>query len=223
MVPPNIQIALLSLISFFVLCFFPFAQANTSKQAVVLASKATSNLDPKVVELALTAHKEAKAKGLVSRPILTVIDYSKQSIEKRMWVFDLAKNKLIFETYVTHGSKSGKTQATRFSNIDGSLQTSLGVFTTAETYYGTHGYSLRVDGLEKGINHNARKRAIVIHGADYASENYIKRKGTLGLSWGCPAIDTKISRKVIDTIKNGSLIFAYYPDNRWLNNSSFLN
>lgn len=221
MVPPTVQMALLSLISVIVLSFTPLAQANTSQQATVLASKA-HNLDPKVVELALTAHQEAKAQGLVSRPILTVIDYSKKSIEKRLWVFDLSRNKLIFETYVTHGARSGKTQPTRFSNVDGSHQSSIGVFTTAETYHGSHGYSLRLDGHERGINHNARKRAIVFHGANYVNETYIRRAGTLGVSWGCPAVDSKISRRLIDTIKNGSLIFAYYPDKRWLNSSSFL-
>jgi hypothetical protein len=222
MIPPHMQMALASLISIVIFLFAPLTEASPSRQAAVLASR-TQNLDPKIVQLALSAHQEAKSQGLVSRPILTVIDYSKKSIEKRLWVFDLSRNKLIFETYVTHGVKSGQTQATRFSNVDGSLQTSLGVFTTGETYHGSHGYSLRMDGLEKGINHNARKRAIVIHGANYATENYIKRKGTLGLSWGCPAVDPSISRRLIDTIKNGSLIFAYYPDRRWLNNSSFLN
>lgn len=197
------------------------AQSKTAEKAALLASKAP-NLDPKVIELALKAHEKAQAQGLVTKPLLTVIDYSKRSVEKRLWVFDLAKNKLLIEAHVTHGEKSGKDKATRFSNIDGSHQSSLGVFTTAETYYGAHGYSLRIDGHEKGINDKARKRAIVIHGAHYASESYAKRMGVLGLSWACPAVDTKISRTLIDTIKHGSMIFAYYPDNRWLNSSSFL-
>lgn len=197
------------------------AQSKTAKKAALLASKAP-NADPKVIELALTAHEEAQAKGLVAKPILTVIDYSKRSVEKRLWVFDLAQNKLLMEAHVTHGEKSGQDRATRFSNVDGSHQSSLGVFTTAETYHGAHGYSLRLDGHEPGFNDKARRRAIVVHGAPYASESYAKRRGRLGLSWACPAVDTKISRKLIDTIKHGSMIFAYYPDNRWLGSSSFL-
>lgn len=198
------------------------AQAKAAPSKVSILAAKAPNLDPKVLKLALTAHQEAKAKGLVKRPILTVIDYSKTSIEKRLWVFDLSKNKLIFETHVTHGENSGKIKSTRFSNINGSHQSSLGVFTTGETYYGSNGYSLRLDGHEKGVNSLARKRAIVVHGADYASEKFIKRNGRLGLSWACPAVDSKIARKLIDTIKNGSLIFAYYPDQKWLKSSSFL-
>jgi hypothetical protein len=197
------------------------AQTLITRQATVLAAKAP-NADPKVIEMALTAHQEAKAKGLVSKPLLTVIDYSKRSVEKRLWVFDLAKNTLIMETHVTHGEKSGHDKATQFSNIDGSHQSSIGVFTTAETYQGAHGYSLRIDGHEPGFNDKARKRAIVVHGAPYASETYAKRMGRLGRSWGCPAVDTKIARKLIDTIKHGSMIFAYYPHSKWMNSSSFL-
>jgi len=220
---PIFQFCLLSLMSLvFLSCLPAKAQAaDTAKKAAILASRAPS-LDPKVLELALSAHERAQAKGLVSKPVLTVIDYSKKSTEKRLWVFDLDKDKLLMETHVTHGEKSGKDLPTQFSNIDGSHQSSLGVFTTAETYQGQHGYSLRLDGHETGINDKARKRAIVVHGAEYASESYIKRKGTLGLSWACPAVDSKISRKLIDTIKNGSMIFAYYPDKGWLKSSSFL-
>jgi hypothetical protein len=197
------------------------AQSLNARQASALAAK-TSNADPKVIELALKAHKEAQAKGLVKKQILTVIDYSKRSVEKRLWVFDLNTNKLLMETHVTHGEKTGNDIASRFSNIDGSHQSSIGVFTTAETYHGQHGYSLRIDGHEPGFNDKARKRAIVVHGASYASESYAKRMGRLGRSWGCPAVDYKLSRKLIDTIKHGSMIFAYYPHNNWMKSSSFL-
>jgi hypothetical protein len=197
------------------------AQTLITRQATALAAKAP-NADPKVIEMALAAHQEAKTKGLVTKPLLTVIDYSKRSVEKRLWVFDLAKNTLIMEAHVTHGEKSGQDRATQFSNIDGSHQSSIGVFTTAETYQGAHGYSLRIDGHEPGFNDKARKRAIVVHGASYASETYAKRMGRLGRSWGCPAVDTKIARKLIDTIKHGSMIFAYYPHSKWMSSSSFL-
>jgi hypothetical protein len=240
----KLEVCLLTLISLIVIGFMPYfqsmaqaaqpkkaavqaqapakTQTKLQKQVAVLSAKAP-NLDPKVLELALIAHSEATTRGLVSRPLLTVIDYSKRSVEKRLWIFDLSSNQLLMETHVTHGEKSGKDRATRFSNENGSHKTSIGVYTTAETYNGQHGYSLRLDGHDEGFNDRARERAIVIHGAEYASERYIKRNGTLGLSWACPAVDSKIARKLIDTIKEGSLVFVYYPDNRWLRNSSFLN
>lgn len=200
----------------------PVVLSPKAKRAIALAAKA-SDLDPRVLELALTAHEEAKAKGLISKPLLTVIDYSKRSVEKRLWVFDLAKNELILETHVTHGEKSGKDRPIRFSNVEDSHQTSIGVFTTAEAYHGMYGYSLRLDGRERGINDKARKRAIVMHGADYATEQYIEKNGVLGTSWACPAVDDEIAEYLIEIIKEGSLIFAYYPDSDWLQNSKFLN
>lgn len=235
----KIQICAISLISILLFMLFPcqpeIAQARPffysqeakpvqtefQKQAAVLSTKAP-NIDPKVLELALIAHKEAQEQGLISKPILTVIDYSKHSAQKRLWVFDLQREKLLMETHVTHGEKSGKAQATQFSNTHGSHQSSIGVFTTGETYRGAYGYSLRIDGREPGFNDQARRRAIVIHGAPYASESYAKRMGRLGLSWGCPAVDTRIAGKLIDIIKNGSMIFAYYPHSKWINSSSFL-
>jgi hypothetical protein len=193
-----------------------------AKRAIVLASQA-DNLDPKILELALTAHQEAKARGLVKKPLITVIDYSKPSVQKRLWVFDLKKNKLIYETYVSHGEGSGGDFATHFSNQQDSHQTSIGVFTTAETYEGMYGLSLKLDGRDKGFNDNARKRRIVMHGADFAREEYIEKHGVLGTSWACPSISDEIADQVINLIKGGSLIFSYYPDPRWLGASPFLN
>lgn len=200
----------------------PVVLTAKAKRAIALASQA-KNLDPKVVELALTAYQEAKARGLVKKPYLAVIDYSKRSVEKRLWIYDLAHNKLVYELYVSHGEGSGADIATRFSNIKDSRQTSIGVFTTAETYEGMYGLSLRLDGREPGFNDNARKRSIIIHGADFAREDYIKKHGVLGTSWACPTVSDEISDQLIELIKNGSLIFAYYPDKRWLGSSSFLN
>lgn len=199
----------------------PVVLSEKTKRAIALASL-TNDLDPQIVELALTAYDKAKTKGLVSKPLLTVIDYSKRSVEKRLWVFDLKRNKLILETHVAHGEGSGNDLATRFSNTEDSRQTSIGVYTTAETYNGFYGYSLRLDGHEKGVNDKARKRKIIMHGADWASQDYIEHNGVLGQSWGCPAVSKDVSEELIDLIKDGSLLFVYYPDKRWLSNSSFL-
>lgn len=143
-----------------------------------------------------------------SKSLLTIIDYSKPSTEKRFFVIDLDKKSLVFNTYVSHGVNSGKKTATKFSNIVNSRKTSLGTFLTDSTYYGSNGYSLRLDGLDKGINDNARERYIVVHGADYANESFIKQNGYLGRSWGCPALPENLSREIIDTIKGGSVIYA---------------
>jgi hypothetical protein len=180
-------------------------------------------LRPDVLRLALDASGRASAEGLVPRPeLLTVIDYSIASTEPRLWVFDIARQKLLFHELVAHGKNSGGNIPDRFSNIEGSLQTSLGLFVTAGTYVGSNGYSLRMKGLEKGVNDRAWSRAIVMHGAPYVSRSAIKALGRLGKSWGCPALRPEISRTLIDTIKDGSPIFAYYPEQTWLASSRFL-
>ncbi|KXF80522.1 murein L,D-transpeptidase catalytic domain family protein [Enterovibrio coralii] len=143
------------------------------------------------------------------KPIFTIIDYGKPSSQKRFWVIDAQKQKVLYSSYVSHGKNSGSLYATKFSNRVSSHKTSVGVFRAAETYYGKHGYSLRLDGLSKGINDNARKRAIVIHGASYANPKVISKTGQLGRSWGCPALPTYLSKEVINTIKDGTYIYAF--------------
>jgi hypothetical protein len=140
-----------------------------------------------------------------------------------MWVFDLASQKLMYDEYVAHGQGTGDNYARNFSNKDGSHQTSLGLFTTGETYVGGNGYSMRMDGLERGTNDNARARAIVVHGAPYVNPALAKTQGRLGRSWGCPALRPEVAREVIDNLKNGQMLFAYYPDKDWLAKSPFLN
>lgn len=142
------------------------------------------------------------------KQLLTIIDYGKPSTEKRFYVIDIKNNKLIYNTYVSHGVNSGGKTANKFSNIVNSRKTSLGTYLTDTTYYGGNGYSLRLDGLTRGINDNARRRYIVVHGAKYATESFIRRNGYLGRSWGCPALPAELSRKIIDTIKGGSVIYA---------------
>ena len=182
------------------------------------------SLDNKVLRLALGAVACARSSGKVQNDrLLTVIDYSRASTQPRLWVLDLEHEQVLFEELVAHGKGSGENFATRFSNADGSHQTSLGLFRTADTYVGGNGYSLRLDGLEAGFNDRARERAIVMHGAPYVSDDNVRAVGRLGRSHGCPALRPSIARSVIDTIKQGSLVFAYYPDKHWLQGSRFLN
>ena len=198
--------------------------ATRAIEASARAFASTTSLDARVIRLALGAATCAREAGAVlNERLLTVIDYSKPSTEPRLWVLDLEREQVLFEERVAHGQGSGDNYATRFSNLDGSHQTSLGLFRTADTYVGTNGYSLRLDGLEAGVNDRARERAIVMHGAPYVSEGNIRTLGRLGRSHGCPALRPAIARKVIDTIKDGSLVFAYYPDRQWLDASRFLN
>ena len=185
-------------------------------------SRASLGLEPKVLKLALKAAARAHKKGLGSKKILTVIDYSKPSTQKRLWVLDLKNKKLLFYELVAHGKGTGQNRAKTFSNTPGSLQSSLGLFETLGTYQGKHGYTLKLKGLEKGVNDNAESRSIVIHGAWYVTEAFAKQHGRLGRRWGCPALDKKVARQVIDTIKGGSLLFVYYPDQGWMSGSEFL-
>lgn len=182
-----------------------------------------SGLRRDVLERAMLATSCADQRGDAAPPTLTVIDFSLPSTAKRMWVFDLASHDLRFEEHVAHGQGTGDDLARAFSNTDGSHQSSLGVFRTAETYVGKHGRSLRLDGLEPGFNDRARQRAIVIHGADYVSETFIASHGRLGRSWGCPAVRTDVIDPLIDTIAGGGLVFAWYPEDEWLDASAYLN
>ena len=183
----------------------------------------TSNLRPEVLEMALDSyHCGQSAHPTADKQILTIIDYSEPSTAKRFWVLDLKNKKVLFNTLVAHGKKSGGKLAHYFSNQPNSLATSLGVFRTGAIYQGQHGYSLQLHGLEKEFNDQAESRHIVIHSAWYVSESFAKTHDRVGASWGCPALDMKIAKPVIDTIKNGSLIFAYYPDQKWLAKSHYL-
>jgi hypothetical protein len=181
------------------------------------------SIETDVLELALGAASCAVKSGAVARPrTLTVIDYSKPSSQKRLWVYDLNTRELMYEELVAHGQGSGANLATQFSNTAESHQTSLGLFVTDETYVGRNGYSLRLDGLDKGMNDRARERAIVMHGAPYVSPAFVKSNGRLGRSHGCPAVSDVVARELIDRVKGGGLVFAYYPDAEWLKTSKYL-
>lgn len=192
------------------------------QKEIRLLKSQSGNIDDKVLRLGLTAYLNARKHGYAGKQVLTVIDYSKPSTERRLWVFDLKKNRTLFNTWVSHGKNSGGVNATSFSNSPGSLKSSIGVFLTDETYTGKNGYSLRLRGLERGINDYAYSRAIVIHGAEYASANTLKTYGKIGRSWGCPAVGSSLAKPLINSIKEKSVVFAYYPDKRWLSRSSFL-
>lgn len=180
--------------------------------------------DPKVIDLALKARDCAigagDATGAGER--LAVIDYSIPSSQKRLWVFDLHNPRVLYHEYVAHGQGTGDNYARAFSNLDGSHQTSLGLYRTAETYVGNNGYSLRMDGLDPGFNDNARARAIVMHGAPYVNPDMVAKMGRIGRSHGCPAVRAQVAHEIIDTLKGGQFVFSYYPDNRWLHESRIL-
>jgi hypothetical protein len=161
---------------------------------------------------ALDAYGRAVALGVVANTgLLTVIDYSLPSLEPRLWVLDLHNPAIVFRELVAHGRGSGENLATRFSNEHDSHMTSLGLFVTESSYDGSNGYSLRLRGLDKGLNDNAFDRAIVVHGAPYVNRVTAKRVGRLGRSWGCPAVRLDVARPLIDAIKGGSVVFAYGP------------
>lgn len=152
-----------------------------------------------------------KEKGIIKKDFLTIVDFSLSSKVKRMWIIDMNENKILMNSLVAHGKNSGEDYANQFSNTNESNKSSLGFFATGESYIGKHGLSLKLDGLENGMNSNARQRAIVIHGADYVSENFIKNHNRLGKSQGCPAVPVELSKKIIQTIKDKSCLFIYHP------------
>ncbi|HEX7112980.1 MAG TPA: murein L,D-transpeptidase catalytic domain family protein [Mizugakiibacter sp.] len=197
----------------------PACADDTLAQAL---SAAAPHADPGVIDLAVRAQDCAVREGAPAPQRLAVIDYSRPSTEPRLWVFDLARQKLLFEELVAHGRNSGANVARNFSNAPGSLESSLGLFRTLGTYSGRNGYSLRMDGLEPGVNDNALERALVIHGAPYVSTEAARRMGRLGRSWGCPAVRPAVAHQLIDTLKGGQMVFSYYPDTRWLRASPYL-
>lgn len=158
----------------------------------------------------------------LDNPIMAICDFTQSSRNKRLYVIDLLKKKLLYNTYVAHGRNSGNEFAERFSNVNSSYQSSLGFYKTLGTYQGKHGLSLRLEGLEKGINDRALERVIVMHGADYVSEAFIKNTGRLGRSLGCPAVSIADSKKVINLLYNGAGLFIYSGDQHYLEKSALL-
>lgn len=195
---------------------------NTTQSTAASDSAASSDMDPKVWGLAIKAYNNAVQRGYIRNQTLTVIDFTRPSSQKRLWVVDLQNKKVLMSTLVAHGKHTGGLYAKYFSDQPGSQASSIGLYLTENTYQGSHGLSLRLRGLEPGFNDKAESRAIVIHPAWYATQDFARSHGRLGLSWGCPAVSPQISTPLINQIKNGSAVFAYYPDKKWLNSSRFL-
>ena len=200
------------------------AAAKTLAATSAWTDTARGTIDPRVFDLALGAVQCAVHSGAIADPsTLTVIDYSKPSSEKRLWVFDLQTHALLYEELVAHGQGSGDNYAKVFSNEPETHASSLGLFLTEDTYVGKNGYSLRLKGLDEGFNNRAGERAIVMHGAPYVSDEFVKTNGRLGRSWGCPALRAGVAREVIDRVRGKGLVFSYYPDQDWLGSSKYLN
>ena len=181
------------------------------------------DLNQQVLLSAVTAMQCAVAGGAEPAERLAVIDFSLPSSERRLWIFDLATRQLLLQDLVAHGQGSGGNLASKFSNIEGSHQSSIGLFRTQESYFGQHGYSLRMDGLEPGFNDLARQRAIVIHPADYVDPAWIQQHGRIGRSHGCPAVRPEVASMVVDSLKGGQFMFSWYPDDHWLATSNLIN
>ena len=201
-----------------------FVHASSHWSTSLLFTKlhlSAPGLKPSALKSALRAYETAQSRHLVKKPLLTVIDYSLPSSKQRMWVFDLQKQRLLLNTYVAHGQNSGLTTPSHFSNQASSKSSSLGTFITRDSYSGHNGLSLNLQGLERGFNDNALNRRVVIHGAWYMEPSFIRSTGRAGRSWGCPAVAQSIASSLINRIKDGSVVFAYYPDSRYLNASDF--
>lgn len=186
-------------------------------------SQSAPQLNRDALKYALRAYKKANIEGEVKNPVLTVINFSLPSNQQRMWIFDMNNDALVFKTYVAHGKNSGEgARPNHFSNELSSKKSSLGTYITKNTYIGHRGYSLNLEGLEKGFNSNAYDRRVVVHGAWYVEPTYIQKEGRAGSSWGCPAIAASLAKPVINAIKNGSVVFAYFPDSNYLAHSRYL-
>jgi hypothetical protein len=201
--------------------FVAHLEASSNQHSLPLASelaRLAPAANPDVLRLAVQALNCADP----SAERLAVIDFSMPSNDKRLWVFDLRSRHLLFSELVSHGRGSGDAVASQFSNVPESFQSSIGLFRTGNSYDGRNGYSMRLEGLEVGVNDKAFERAIVVHGADYVSEDFIAENGRLGRSHGCPAVPSEVAAPLIDSIKDNQYLFSYYPDNDWLESSPFL-
>lgn len=190
-----------------------------------LVNLADSGLTRDIFDLAIKGLRKLDTNGKLHNPnIVTIADYSQSSSKKRLYVIDLKNKKLLFNTYVAHGRNTGGEYAKSFSNVEGSLKSSLGFYITENQIIGSHtGFALMIAGVEKGFNDNASKRAIIIHAANYATENFIKKNGRLGRSLGCPALPPDLNKPIIETIKDGTCLFIYNPSDSYICKSALLN
>ncbi len=237
----------LPLILFCVFSFKPLTTADLKKNSVsitdpkLIAANAKATLETKCKTVytsidannlslpkfesffaAFQGYEILKLQGKIVNEVLTVIDFSLSSTEERMWVIDMKTQKVILKTLVAHGRNSGIEFATNFSNENESYKSSLGFYITGEVYQGKHGTSLRLDGMEYGINDRARDRAVVIHGADYVSKKLARAQGYIGRSQGCPAVPYEVHKQLIETITNKSCIFIYHPSRNYIAKSKLV-
>ena len=202
----------------------PVSIEASSMNVYTALNLASLQLSKDIFSLAIKGLKKLEAEGKLNNPnIITIADYSQSSSKKRLYVIDLKIGKLLFNTYVAHGRNTGEEFAKSFSNEEGSLKSSLGFYITEHPIVGSHtGYALMINGVERGINDNAAKRAIIIHSADYATETFIKKHGRLGRSFGCPVLPPDMNKPIIESIKGGTCLFIYHPDNQYISGSSLL-
>lgn len=200
----------------------PSLAENPTKALRVALTQAGFDLNPQALDSIESILNYAQTNHIEHNHILTFIDYSLPANQKRLWVLDLNNNTVLFHTYVSHGLKSGDLESHFFSNRFDSKASSIGVYRTNKTYYGRHGLSLKLDGLDRGFNDNADPRAIVMHGGWYVEESFIQKYGRAGRSWGCPAVPDQLTSAIIHTIKDKSLFVIYYPSPDWFEKSRFL-
>lgn len=190
----------------------------------VLASDSTIQMPSfEAFAVATKGYDNLKNSNSLKKSILTIADFSLPSDKKRLWVIDMEAKRVLFNDFVAHGRNSGEKLAAKFSNTPESNMSSIGFYVTGSTYTGKHGLSMFLDGMDKEFNSNARQRSIVVHGADYVSDDFARKFGRLGRSFGCPALSTTIITPVINAISNGSCLFIYYPDKEFLSRSNVLN
>lgn len=220
---------------FFMLLFVPFMNKAGSDNPVpareeqrdlyAMLNLSEKGLSSDVFQLALKGQRKLETDGkLRNSGILTIVDFSQSSKNKRLYVIDLLHKAILFNTYVAHGRNTGDEYATHFSNVSGSNKSSLGFYITKEEILGTSvGLSLVLDGVERGYNDNALKREIIMHGADYATENFIRKTGRLGRSFGCPSLPPDLIKPVVEIIKEGTCLFIYQQDAYYISHSDLLN
>jgi hypothetical protein len=194
--------------------------ANPVKSLYTALGLAAKGLQWETFSKALNGFTKLNEQGFIKNPLLSIVDMSQPSSQKRLYIIDMVANKLLINTLVAHGRNSGETMASNFSNTPESLQSSLGFYVTGDTYEGNNGYSMRLKGLEKGFNDQAENRAIVMHGAPYVNESLAHKLGRIGRSWGCPAVSVEEHQRIINLIKNGSCLFVFAPQKQYLAHSS---
>jgi hypothetical protein len=202
------------------------APIPTNETSAVRASLLADKLDinSEAVRMAIIGYEKLKQLGkLTNMRYLTIADFSKPSNEKRLYIIDMQNQVMLMQTLVAHGRNSGMLFAKSFSNKTASFQSSLGFYVTGNPYIGKHGTSLELNGVEQGINDKAKERAIVIHGADYVSNNFVKTQGYAGRSLGCPAVPNKEVKAIIQAIKGASCLFVYAPNSSYLKTSALIN